>query len=67
MARNKNLSSSIIQGIFKSPRGGYGKYNEGNLEKNSGQLGRDIFSHSSSVNGNLDTVRQPVKRGKIKK
>ena len=64
---NRNLGSSIIQGIFKAPRGGYGKYAKGNLEKNSGQLGRDIHTHSTSVNGNIDTVRKPVKRGKIKK
>lgn len=62
---NRNLSPNVLKGMFGGPRGIKGAdYLRANIDKGSG---RDIITHPSSVNGNIDTVRKPVKRGKIKK
>jgi hypothetical protein len=61
---NRNLSANVVKGMFGGPRGiKGGDYLRANVEKNSG----GIMTHPSSVNGNIDTVRKPVKNGKIKK
>jgi len=60
---NRNLSPNVIKGMFGGPRGiKGGDYLRANIEKNSG----GIMTHASSVNGNIDTVRKPVKNGKMK-
>jgi hypothetical protein len=61
---NRNLSPNVTKGIFGGPRGiKGGDYLRANIQKNSG----GIMTHPSSVNGNIDTVRKTVPRGKIKK
>lgn len=60
---NRNLSPNIAKGMFGGPKTiKGGDYLRANISQNSGGLPRI----ASSVNGNLDTVRKPVKRGKIK-
>jgi hypothetical protein len=62
---NRNLSPNVAKGMFGGPRGiKGGDYIRGNVGQTSGG---DAYSHPTSVNGNLDTVRKPVKNGKIKK
>jgi hypothetical protein len=62
---NRNLSANVVKGIFGGPRGiKGGDYLRANITKSSGG---GIITHASSVNGNIDTVRKPVKNGKMKK
>jgi len=61
---NRNLSPNVIKGMFGGPRGiKGGDYLRANIEKNSG----GFLGQASTVNGNADTMREPVKNGKIKK
>ena len=63
---NRNNSRQIANRIYKGgPRGNFGDYAVGEQAKSSGHAG--AYSHQSTVNGNIDTVRKPIKRGKIKK
>ena len=61
---NRNLSPTVMKGMYGHPREiKGGDYLRANIEKNSG----GFLGQASTVNGSKDTVRQPVKRGKIKK
>ena len=60
----RNLSPKVAKGMYGGPRGKKGgDYLRGNVSQNSG----GVLREASPVNGNADTVRKPVKRGKIKK
>ena len=62
--QNRNLSPNIAKGMYGAPRGIKGKdYLRGNIGQTSG----GVLRQASPVNGNADTVRKPVKRGRIKK
>jgi len=63
---NRNLSPNIAKGMYGGPREiKGGDYIRANVAQTSG--GGGAYSSPTSVNGNLDTVRKPVKNGKIKK
>jgi hypothetical protein len=61
---NRNLSPNIAKGMYSGPRTNKGAdYLRGNID----QVSRGALRGASPVNGNADTVRKPVSRGKIKK
>lgn len=60
---NRNLSPNIAKGMYGGPKTiKGGDYLRANLGMTSGGIPRTV----SPINGNADTVRKPVKRGKIK-
>ena len=60
----RNLSPQVAKGMYGGPRGiKGGDYLRGNID----QISRGVLGGASPVNGNADTVRKPVKRGRIKK
>lgn len=60
---NRNLSPNIAKGMFGGPKTiKGGDYLRANISQNSG----GVPGIASPINGNADTVRKPVKRGKIK-
>lgn len=60
---NRNLSPNIAKGMYGGPRGiKGGDYLRANISQNSG----GVPGEPSRVNGNADTVRKPVSRGRIK-
>jgi hypothetical protein len=62
---NPNVSRQVANRIYGGPRGTVGDYNIGSMYKTSGN--ESAYTHQSTVNGNIDTVRKPLKSGKIKK
>jgi hypothetical protein len=63
---NRNLSPNVAKGMFGGPRGKKGNYLTANQGLTSGKS-EDVYSHSSSVNGNIETRRRPVKGKRAKK
>lgn len=60
---NRNLSPNVMKGMYGGPREiKGGDYLRANIEKNSG----GVLGVASTVNGNADTVRKIVRRGKMK-
>ena len=65
LTRNADVNRQVANRIYGGPRGTVGDYNIGSMYKTSGN--ESAYTHQSTVNGNMDTVRKPLKSGKIKK
>jgi hypothetical protein len=58
---SRDLSPAVAKGMYGGRTTKKGNYAIGNQSKTS-KTGRDAYSHPTSVNGNLDTVRKPAKK-----
>jgi hypothetical protein len=59
---NRNLSPQVAKGMFGGPRPRKGNYLIANQSFNSG----GVLGQASTVNGNANTVRKPIKSARIK-
>jgi Holliday junction resolvasome RuvABC DNA-binding subunit len=65
LSRNPGVGRQVANRIYGGTRGTFGDYNIGSMYETSGN--ESAYTHQSTVNGNIDTVRKPIKGGKIKK
>ena len=57
----RDLSPKVAKGMYGGRTTKKGNYAIANQSKTS-KTGRDAYSHPTSVNGNLDTIRKPAKK-----
>jgi hypothetical protein len=58
---SRDLSPAVAKGMYGGRTTKKGNYAIANQSQTS-KTGRDAYSHPTSVNGNLDTVRKPAKK-----